>query len=55
MMRPGLRYQLLRDNNFLEEDDLRELLESLANLVEDFKTITVGQDSDSSDESDVEY
>jgi hypothetical protein len=35
----GLRNQLLRDDNFLEEEDLRDLMENLANLVEDFRSI----------------
>jgi hypothetical protein len=59
-MRPALRMQLLRDDNFLEEDDLRDLVENLANLVESFKSIAVGDDSDEdndddSGQSDYEY
>jgi hypothetical protein len=51
-MRPALRMQLLRDDNFLEEEDLRDLIESLANLVEAFKSIAVGDDSDSDKDGD---
>jgi hypothetical protein len=47
--------QLLRDNNFLEEDELREIVESLANTVEDFRMISVGDESDESASDDEEY
>ena len=53
-MRAGLRVQLLRDNNFIEEDDIRDHLETLANMIEDYRTITVGDASSSgTDEEDV--
>jgi hypothetical protein len=40
----------------LEEDELREVVESLSNLVEDFRGITVGDsDSDSGSDSEREY
>ena len=44
----------MRDQAFLEEDELREVIENLANLVEDFRAINVGDDSseESSDTSD---
>ena len=51
-MRPALRIQLLRDNNFLEEDELKEIIESLANTVEDFRMISVGDESDGSEDED---
>ena len=54
-MRPALRIQLLRDNNYLEEDELREIVESLANSVEDFRMISVGDESDDSASEDEEY
>ena len=54
-MRPALRMQLLRDNNFLEEDELKEIVESLANTVEDFRMITVGDESDDDDSGDEDY
>ena len=54
-MRPALRIQLLRDNNFLEEDELKEIIESLANTVEDFRMISVGDESDGSEDEDEEY
>lgn len=50
MIRPALKMQLLRDQDFLEEDELREVVENLANLVEDFRAITV-DDSDSEEQS----
>jgi hypothetical protein len=34
--------QLLRDNNFLEEDELKEIVENLSNLCEEYRNITVG-------------
>lgn len=59
-MRPALRVQLLRDNNFIEEDDIREMCEQLSNTIEDYRTINVGETSDnsandSSGQSDFEY
>lgn len=54
-MRAALRIQLLRDNNFLEEDELREVIESLANTVEDFRMISVGDESDETDSADEDY
>ena len=45
----------MRDNNFLEEDELREIVESLANTVEDFRMISVGDESDDSGSDDEEY
>ena len=36
-VRPAVRMLLTRD--FLEEDELREVVENLANLVEEFKAI----------------
>jgi hypothetical protein len=45
----------LRDNNFLEEDELREVIESLANTVEDFRMISVGDESDETDSADEDY
>ncbi len=46
----------MRDESFLEEDELREVVENLANLVEEYRGITVGDDSsESSSESEAEY
>jgi len=50
--------QLLRDNNFIEEDELKEIVEVLSNLCEEFRNITVGQENTDSDEdmaSDNDY
>lgn len=55
-VRPAVRMLLLRD--FMEEDELREVIENLANLVEDFKGIQCeGSDASSkqSSSSDNEY
>ena len=54
-IRPALRIQLLRDNTFLEEDELKEIVENLANTVEDYQTISIGDDSDHSESSADDY
>jgi hypothetical protein len=52
MIRPALRVQLLRDQSFLEEDELREVVENLCNLVESYRAINVDDSDDSSHSSD---
>lgn len=48
--------QLLRDQSFLEEDELREVIENLANLVESYRAINIDDSSDEeSSQSDNEY
>lgn len=42
---------MLRDQTFLEEDELREVVENLANLIEDFRAINVGDNSSESSSS----
>ena len=56
-IRPALKMQLLRDNNFLEEDELKEIVENLSNLSEEYRNITVGLDGEDDDDlpSDNDY
>ena len=52
-MKLSLRIQLLKEN-LMEEDELRETAETLANMVEEYKQISFDSSDESDDEQDRE-